>query len=400
MSMTRLFEAPDDFQLSERYIYGSSRIGMNVSTHVFGSDPYTALTETTRELGRKQYEISNHLGNVLSVITDQKLPVVVDSLIVSYSAVVVTATDYSPFGVGLYGRSWSGEYRYGFNGKEVDSEGMGGGSSTYDYGFRIYNAQLGKFLSVDPLTPSFPWYTPYQFAGNMPMNSIDLDGLEQRTIIVYWETFEDCSAQFVVHTKDLPIPGPLGLGIALIAINENENKLHLQYTPPVEVNEVAKESYWSSFLNGVDNFFDPKGGFYYSSEVGCNPQARYGNGDEIKDMDMVIQALSGMHAAASLAGNPLLSSELDAAKLDAAFDFMIGRIQNEIETVQAIANEVKTDVRETKITVYPAGSTTQTKMHLSISQDSLEKLKQGEGITTQDGTTIYKSFESVPDDNE
>ena len=42
-------------------------------------------------------------------------------------------------------------YRYGFNGKELDPEGMGGGQSTYDYGFRIYNPALGKFLSVDPL---------------------------------------------------------------------------------------------------------------------------------------------------------------------------------------------------------------------------------------------------------
>ena len=167
-----------EFMLSERHIYGSSRIGMDVSTHVFGPDPYTALTETTRELGHKQYEISNHLGNVLSVITDQKLPVEVGSLIVSYSAVVVTATDYSPFGVGLYGRSWSGEYRYGFNGQEVDSEGMGGGSSTYDYGFRIYNAQLGKFLSVDPLLKKYPELTVYQYASNTPIWAIDVDGLE------------------------------------------------------------------------------------------------------------------------------------------------------------------------------------------------------------------------------
>lgn len=56
---------------------------------------------------------------------------------------------------------------------------MGGGGSTYDYGFRIYNAQLGRFLSMDPLTNNFPWYTPYQFAGNLPIWAIDLDGLEQ-----------------------------------------------------------------------------------------------------------------------------------------------------------------------------------------------------------------------------
>ena len=68
---------------------------------------------------------------------------------------------------------------YGFHGKEKDTEGMGGGGTTYDYGFRIYNPQIAKFLSVDPLTKSYPWYTPYQFAGNMPIFAVDLDGLEE-----------------------------------------------------------------------------------------------------------------------------------------------------------------------------------------------------------------------------
>ncbi len=34
---------------------------------------------------------------------------------------------------------------------------MGGGGSTYDYGFRIYNPNIAKFLSVDPLTKDYPW---------------------------------------------------------------------------------------------------------------------------------------------------------------------------------------------------------------------------------------------------
>jgi RHS repeat-associated protein len=79
----------------------------------------------------------------------------------------------------MNGRSWSNEnYRFGFNGKELDPEGMGGGGSTYDYGFRIYNAQLGKFLSVDPLMHSFPFFTPFQFCSNNPLVNIDLDGCE------------------------------------------------------------------------------------------------------------------------------------------------------------------------------------------------------------------------------
>lgn len=69
-------------------------------------------------------------------------------------------------------------YRYGFNGKENDSKGEWGNQNHYDYGFRIYNPSIAKFLSVDPLTKSYPELTPYQFASNRPIDGIDLDGLE------------------------------------------------------------------------------------------------------------------------------------------------------------------------------------------------------------------------------
>jgi RHS repeat-associated protein len=83
------------------------------------------------------------------------------------------------------GRKYSVDsYRYGFNGKENDNEVKGEGIQL-DYGFRIYDTRLGKFLSVDPLTGGYPYYTPYQFAGNMPITAIDLDGLEQYVVTYY-----------------------------------------------------------------------------------------------------------------------------------------------------------------------------------------------------------------------
>jgi RHS repeat-associated protein len=75
------------------------------------------------------------------------------------------------------GRKFGNDNRYGFNGKERDKDMNS--LTAYDYGFRIYNPAIGKFLSVDPLTQSYPWYTPYQFAGNKPIWCIDLDGLEE-----------------------------------------------------------------------------------------------------------------------------------------------------------------------------------------------------------------------------
>lgn len=62
-----------------------------------------------------------------------------------------------------YTTSTASNYRYGFNSKEMDNEPYGQGNE-YDYGFRIYNPRIGKFLSVDPLANKYPWYTPYQFA--------------------------------------------------------------------------------------------------------------------------------------------------------------------------------------------------------------------------------------------
>ncbi|UTW66283.1 RHS repeat-associated core domain-containing protein [bacterium SCSIO 12643] len=104
---------------------------------------------------------------------------------------MISTTDYYPFGSVQPGRSYTSDaYRYGFNGKEKDPEGLGGGHSTYDYGFRIYNPAIAKFLSVDPLTSSYPWYTPYQFAGNKPIVAIDIDGLEE---LVYTHSFEKAS---------------------------------------------------------------------------------------------------------------------------------------------------------------------------------------------------------------
>jgi RHS repeat-associated protein len=69
-------------------------------------------------------------------------------------------------------------YRYGFNGKESDNEVKGIGNQL-DYGFRIYDSRIGKFLSVDPLTKKYPFYSTFQYAGNSPTKFIDLDGLER-----------------------------------------------------------------------------------------------------------------------------------------------------------------------------------------------------------------------------
>jgi RHS repeat-associated protein len=65
--------------------------------------------------------------------------------------------------------------RYGFNGKEKDNEIEGSGNS-YDFGARIYNPRLGKWLSLDPLQKKLPDLTPYNFVADNPLRFTDPDG--------------------------------------------------------------------------------------------------------------------------------------------------------------------------------------------------------------------------------
>jgi RHS repeat-associated protein len=109
--------------------------------------------------GAKSYELSNHLGNVMAVISDR--------------GELQSAQDYYPFGMAMPGRSTDAKHRYGFNGKETDPE-----TGIQDYGMRWYLPNIARFPSVDPITAKYPELTPYQFASNTPIQGIDLDGLE------------------------------------------------------------------------------------------------------------------------------------------------------------------------------------------------------------------------------
>ena len=70
-------------------------------------------------------------------------------------------------------------YRYGFQGQEKDDEIKGEGNSL-NYKFRMHDPRVGRFFARDPLEKSYPWYSPYQFSGNTPIMSIELEGMEPR----------------------------------------------------------------------------------------------------------------------------------------------------------------------------------------------------------------------------
>ncbi|MCO5259950.1 MAG: hypothetical protein M9916_07390 [Crocinitomicaceae bacterium] len=95
---------------AEKYIYGSSRLGMlKDSVNVLGSAyTNTDTSNFVHTLGNKRYELSNHLGNVLTVISDKPIPHNNGGTVDYFMADIKSAYDYSPFGVMLTGRTFEG----------------------------------------------------------------------------------------------------------------------------------------------------------------------------------------------------------------------------------------------------------------------------------------------------
>ena len=122
----------------------------------------TPLVTQTRS-DTRYYFLKDHLGSV-------RVTVDVSGNVTSYD-------DFYPFGMTMDGRSGnfgSGDARYKYTTKERDAE------SGYDYfGARYYDARIGRFFSIDPLsdTPILIRWSPYHYSFDNPFRFTDPKGL-------------------------------------------------------------------------------------------------------------------------------------------------------------------------------------------------------------------------------
>ena len=213
--------------LSEQTLYGASRIGMQ-TRNINMSAPLSATASLLR--GFKSFELANHLGNVLAVVSDLKLGRDVfvyqsnpnntgkfdynpftgryfpnatstgafdqlpgtDQTADYYDPQLLSSTDYFPFGMPMAERNFVGGYRYGFQGQEGDDEMAGDGNSVF-FKYRIHDPRIGRFLSVDPLTASYPHNSPYAFSENRLLDGVELEGLE-------WAPSKDKEGNIIDYT--------------------------------------------------------------------------------------------------------------------------------------------------------------------------------------------------------
>ena len=129
---------------------------------------YPILSKDSTELAAVDglyYYHSDHLGSATWITNSEGRP--------------IEYLHYMPYGE-LWVDQQASAYveRFRFTGKERDSE------SGYDYfGARYYSSTLPMWLSVDPLSDSYPDTSPYVYCGNNPIKFVDPDGKEKHNMM-------------------------------------------------------------------------------------------------------------------------------------------------------------------------------------------------------------------------
>ncbi len=126
----------DSTYLDSVYINPFDSVGYKIKLHKY--------------LGYRNYELSNHLGNVLAVISDRKYgeDADTDGEVEWYKPNVLSETDYYAFGSEVKERSVSGGYKFGFNGQMRDDEIYGTGNANTAM-FWEYDTRLGRRWNLD-----------------------------------------------------------------------------------------------------------------------------------------------------------------------------------------------------------------------------------------------------------
>ncbi len=111
-----------------------------------------------------EYVITDHLGNTRVRFHDDNGNGTISS------GELLSTHDYYPFGM-----EWNaGSYQYTYNGKERNDEL---GLDWLDYGARMYDPTIARWVQVDPMAELTPNWTPYRYGFNNPIRYHDPTGL-------------------------------------------------------------------------------------------------------------------------------------------------------------------------------------------------------------------------------
>ncbi|OVE59399.1 hypothetical protein B0E34_05635 [Chryseobacterium mucoviscidosis] len=275
------------------------------------------------------YQYLDHLGNVR----------------VSYgrnSAGVLEITDkndYYPFGMNHFGTGSAmfgqGTYKnHKYNGKELQETGM------YDYGARMYMADIGRWGVMDAMSEKSRRWSPYHYAYNNPIRFIDPDG---NFAVTY--SGEAAQQAFTAYKASMSISAETGNSNSFTGFNFESPFVGGGSSPTFQFPKGTEEYYKKNFpafydlvKNKLPNMIkDEKFMSALSTASGFSIDElkeifTYGKGMELKVMDLSFGDAEYLH------GGLTEGSTLNTAAIQTALANWFEKANKDTNSIEGLSN--------------------------------------------------------------
>jgi RHS repeat-associated protein len=270
-----------------------------------------------------------------------------------------------------------GLYRYGFIGKEHEDETVGG---DYDFGARMYDSRICRWLSIDPKIFLYPGLTPFNYALNSPILFLDVEGKDPKVAIILANK-DGSYYEFDDHYKALEAQG---YTVLRAQTGEEALKLMQQYgTPesPIESLILISHASPGGLSNGNGN------GIYTQMEVESMAKEGWMNSkwkafsaskgftDNLDDPDAYMQLYKEFEV--------LANEEWENVKTTVANDYLS---KSKAKTVQDIAKMIAQRQIHTKSLTIVLGGCNSAGYKIADDQNIF-----AEELATATGATVYAS---------
>lgn len=245
--------------------------GNSLSRVVLGNEGLCRLVNGTPTY---YFFIKDHLGSTRAVVQQ--------------NGVLKQTNQYYP-----YGKCWDSStfQPYLYNGKEID---LMHDLEWYDYGARMYEPGLCRFMTMDPLCEKYYSISPYAYCSNNPENAIDEEG--RLTIFIngfhwgweggsslYWNGFDNAVMNHFNDENALYYDGSLG-GIFGLSTMQG-NQITLNFLSSYSSNLFAETRYNAGYGEGKNSVANL-----------LNTLQRNKNGDITEPIRIISHSMGGAYA--------------------------------------------------------------------------------------------------------
>lgn len=185
-------------------------------------------------------------------------------------------------------------YRYGFNGKEKEN-----GNNQYDFGERLYDGKIGRWISVDRNSSNYPSIVPFAFSINNPLRFIDPNG--RWVVEVIQNSNKKYELRFVAEKDDNLEILATQLGLSketLLKADPSLEKLEISTCTSIDLQKLDIVQSINKAINDVEQTWNCAN-FAYAASSSKNLEIQFAEGATSSNLDAMDRKLKNNYESVS-----------------------------------------------------------------------------------------------------